>query len=69
MHFATSVKGIRYLEGSYDRRLVLDALTCEDITFGRGGLAPMLTGSGLGVTIDAARVSAYATRRECLLGE
>ncbi len=66
-HFATSVKGIRYLEGSYDRRLVLDALTAEDITFGRGGLAPMLTGSGLGVTVDPDRVAAHATRRETLL--
>ena len=28
----------------------------------------MLTGSGLGVTIDPDRVAAHATRRESLLG-
>jgi L-alanine-DL-glutamate epimerase-like enolase superfamily enzyme len=67
-HFATSVKGVRYLEGSYDRRLVLDWLTTEDITFGRGGLAPMLTGSGLGVTVEPERVAFRATRREQLRG-
>jgi L-Ala-D/L-Glu epimerase len=67
-HFATSVKGIRYLEGSYDRRLVHDWLTTEDITFGRGGLAPMLPGSGLGVTIEPASVALVAYHREVLIG-
>ena len=66
-HFATSVKGIRYLEGSYDRRLVCDWLTVEDVTFGRGGLAPMLSGSGLGVTVNPERVALHATRREVLI--
>ena len=32
-HFATSVADIRYLEGSYDRFLVKERLTVEDITF------------------------------------
>ena len=67
-HFATSVKDIRYLEGSYDRHLVGEALGKEDITFGRGGWAPMLIGSGLGVKIDPARVDAVTVRREVLLG-
>ncbi len=51
-HFASSVAGIRYLEGSYDRFLVKERLTVEDLTFGRGGYAPALTGPGLGVQID-----------------
>ncbi|HAA49922.1 MAG TPA: dipeptide epimerase [Planctomycetaceae bacterium] len=51
-HFATSVGGIRYLEGSFDRYLVAERLTVEDLTFGRGGYAPALAGPGLGVTID-----------------
>jgi muconate cycloisomerase len=67
-HFATGVKGLRYVEGSFDRRLVLDWLTEEDITFGRGGWGPMLVGSGLGVRIDPARVDALTVRREVLLG-
>ena len=67
-HFATSVAGIRYCEGSYDRRLVFDWLTEEDITFGRGGHAPALVGCGLGVTVEPARVEMMTERREVLLG-
>jgi len=51
-NFAASVSHIRYLEGSYDRFLVREPLTLEDITFGRGGYAPALDRPGLGVTID-----------------
>ncbi len=51
-HFASSIKDIRYLEGSYDRFLVAEPLTIEDLTFGRGGYAPTLSGPGLGITID-----------------
>src|SRR5205823_2850427 len=65
-HFATSVKGIRYLEGSYDRHLVLERLSKEDITFRRGGWAPMLVGSGLGVTIDPAALDWVTARKETL---
>ena len=53
-HFATSVANIRYLEGSYDRFLVRDRLTSEDLTFGWGGYAPALTRPGLGISIDEA---------------
>ena len=66
--FATSVTGIRYLEGSFDRHLVWDALTTEDITFGRGGLAPARVGCGLSVGIDPARLDAVTVRREVLIG-
>ena len=41
-----------HLEGSYDRHLVVEPLTREDLTFGRGGRAPILPGPGLGVTVD-----------------
>ena len=51
-HFATSVSGIRYLEGSYEKFLVQERLTVEDLTFGRGGFAPARTEPGLGVSID-----------------
>jgi L-alanine-DL-glutamate epimerase-like enolase superfamily enzyme len=51
-HFSTSVGKIRYLEGSYDRYLVKERLTEEDLTFHRGGRAPALTGAGLGVQIN-----------------
>ena len=51
-HFATSIAGIRYLEGSYDRHLVKERLAVEDLTFGYGGWATALEQPGLGITID-----------------
>lgn len=63
-HFASSIGNIRYLEGSYDRFLVRERLTMEDITFGIGGWAPALTGSGLGVTIDRAALNRVTLRQE-----
>jgi muconate cycloisomerase len=67
-HFATSVRDIRYLEGSYDRHLVWERLSQEDITFkGRGGWAPALVGCGTGVTIDPARVDWVTKRKERLI--
>ncbi len=67
-HFATSVKGIRHLEGSFDRHLVWHSLAQEDLTFGRGGWAPALVGSGLGVTFDPVLLDAVTVRREVLFG-
>lgn len=51
-HWATSVRDVVYLEGSYDRHLLHELPTHEDITFGYGGRAPALRAPGLGVTID-----------------
>lgn len=68
-HFGTSVGGIRYVEGSYDRHLVHERLTVEDLTFHAGGRAPALTGAGLGVEIDAAAVERVTVREVgCLVG-
>jgi len=63
-HFATSVSGLRYLEGSFDRHLVWERLSQEDITFSnRGGRAPALVGCGTSVTIDPARVDWVTVRK------
>lgn len=51
-HFAASVAGIRYREGSYDRYLVRESLTRTDLTFRWGGWAPALVGGGLGIAVD-----------------
>ena len=68
-HFATSVAGLRYLEGSFDRHLVWERLSEEDITFSRrGGWASALVGCGTGVTIDPARVDWVTVRKEKLIG-
>jgi L-alanine-DL-glutamate epimerase-like enolase superfamily enzyme len=67
-HFAASVADIRYLEGSYDRHLVYEALGTRDITFGWGGWAPALTGGGLGVDVDREALQRVSVRTEPLLG-
>ncbi len=66
-HFACSVGGIRYLEGSYDRHLVRERLTVQDITFGRGGLAPALSGPGLGVDVDETALRRVTVRERQLV--
>ena len=50
-HVAAHVRGIRYLEGSYDRHVLASNLIAEDITFRYGGRAGPLKGPGLGVTV------------------
>jgi L-Ala-D/L-Glu epimerase len=67
-HFASSVTDLRYLEGSYDRYLVREALGTRDITFGWGGWAPALPGPGLGVTVDPQALERVLVRKETLLG-
>jgi muconate cycloisomerase len=67
-HFAASVAGIRYLEGSYDRHLVCASLGTRDITFGWGGWAPALSGGGLGVDVDHGALQRVTVHTEPLLG-
>lgn len=67
-HFAGSVADLAAVEGSYDRHLVREPLTSEDLTFGWGGKAPLLVGSGLGIPIDLEAVERVAARKEQLLG-
>ena len=66
--FASSVADLRYVEGSYDRHLVAEALGVTDLTFGYGGWAPLLIGSGLGVRISPAALARVIVRKESLLG-
>jgi L-alanine-DL-glutamate epimerase-like enolase superfamily enzyme len=65
-HFAASVAGLRYLEGSYDRHLVREALATEDLTFGWGGWAKTLPGPGLGITLDPQALRRVTVRQETL---
>jgi muconate cycloisomerase len=67
-HFAASVRELRYVEGSYDRHLVREALGKRDLTFGWGGWAPVLPGPGLGVEVDETALERVSLRREVLLG-
>jgi muconate cycloisomerase len=67
-HFACSVAGLRYLEGSYDRHLVREALGEENLTFGWGGRAAALPGIGLGFHVDPPALERVTLRVETLLG-
>jgi muconate cycloisomerase len=67
-HFAVSVAGLRYIEGSYDSHLVRETLAKENMTFGWGGWAPTLIRPGLGVTLDPAALERVTIRKEQLLG-
>jgi muconate cycloisomerase len=67
-HFASSVRDLRYLEGSYDRHLVYERLSKEDITFGWGGWARALSGCGIGVTLDPESLERVTLQKEPLLG-
>jgi muconate cycloisomerase len=66
-HFASSVADIRYLEGSYDRHLVREALGTRDLTFRWGGWAPALAEPGLGVTLDPRALERVTVRKETIL--
>lgn len=62
-HWASCVTDIRYLEGSYDRHVLYDWPTVQDVTFGYGGWAPAIQQPGLGVTIDPHKIEQMATRQ------
>lgn len=62
-HFAFLCPDARHLEGSYDRHLLGENLTVEDITFGYGGRALRLSGPGLGVTVDRRVLDRYTVEK------
>ncbi len=61
-HFACNVPDIRYLEGSFDRFLVRDALTEQDLSFRYGGKGTRLNGPGSGIDVNECRVRQLAVR-------
>jgi len=67
-HFAQAVAGLEAVEGSFDRFLVRERLTMEDLTFGLGGKAQPIVKAGLGVTVDPAAVGRVAVREVALDG-
>ena len=61
-HIACNISGIRYLEGSFDRFLVREPLTEQDLTFRYCGRGSRLQGTGLGIDVDECRVRQLAIR-------
>jgi muconate cycloisomerase len=68
-HFASSVAGLRYVEGSYDGWLVREALATTNLTFGRGGWAPPLTQPGLGISLDPEALQRITVASRSLPGD
>ncbi len=63
-HFASTVRGLRYIEGSYDNHILSENLTGEDFTFGYGGWAPAMQGAGLGVKLDRGALDRMTVTRK-----
>jgi len=61
-HFACSVKQIAFLEGSFDRYLLVENVINEEISFGWGGRASALNGPGLGISVNEKRLQKLARR-------
>jgi muconate cycloisomerase len=61
-HFACNIPNLRYLEGSFDRFLVRETLTEQDLTFRYGGRGARLLGPGLGIDVNECRVRQLAVR-------
>lgn len=61
-HLACSTIPAAFYEGSYDRFVVRNRLTDQDLTFSYGGKAAALGGPGLGVHVNESNV-ALATQR------
>jgi len=62
-HLASRIDGFRYVEGSYDRHVLLENPTEPDITFRYGGRARPIEGPGLGVAVRPDRLERIAQTR------
>ena len=62
LHLAAHLPGVKYLEGAYGRRLLQADVSRAPVEFGPGGLAPGLSGPGLGVEVCADALQRYAVR-------
>lgn len=59
-HFAAYMKDLRFVEGSYGTYLLVEDVSEEDIGFGSGGRADILTGAGLGIAVREELLDKYA---------
>jgi muconate cycloisomerase len=59
-HLAAHLSSLRFVEGSYGEHLLSEDVTEGSIAFGRGGVAPLLAGPGLGIAVCDDRLARYA---------
>lgn len=61
-HLAAAIPLVRFVEGSFGTHLLTEDVSEEDVRFGYGGEAPVLTGPGYGITVQERILVKYATR-------
>lgn len=62
-HMAAHLDGLRFAEGSFGAHLLVEDVADEDIAFGYGGVAPLLSGPGLGISVREEVLEKYAVER------
>lgn len=65
-HLAAALDDHLHLEGSFGTFLLSEDIAASEVQFGAGGLAPLLDGPGLGVSIVEERLESLATFQETL---
>ncbi|MFP5504111.1 MAG: mandelate racemase/muconate lactonizing enzyme family protein [Candidatus Sericytochromatia bacterium] len=68
-HLAASLPELDFLEGSFGTLLLTEDISLEPVKFGHRGLAPRLTGPGLGVRVADDRLEKYARRKVALTAD
>ena len=59
-HVAAHLNRVSFVEGSYGNVLLVEDVSAEPVGFGRGGKAPLMRGSGLGVDVCDGILRAHA---------
>jgi len=59
-HLAASLEEVTFVEGSYGSLLLTEDVSADAVRFGHRGVAPILTGPGLGVRILEDRLRKYS---------
>jgi L-alanine-DL-glutamate epimerase-like enolase superfamily enzyme len=59
-HLAAALPAVTFVEGSFGTLLLAEDVSVETVRFGHRGEALVLTGVGLGVTVDEARLRRHA---------
>ena len=66
-HVAAYLPEVSFVEGSYGTLLLAEDISQEDITFGYGGEAQVVTGYGLGINIREDLLQKYTDKTVCVL--
>jgi muconate cycloisomerase len=59
-HLAATLDEVLFVEGSYGSLLLTEDIAAEAVRFGHGGVAPVLTGPGLGIRVLEERLRRLA---------